>query len=660
MKFSKWPVTNQWKQFFKVLNKKEKYFFFAVLVLFSFSVIFLLINFYFENTKIGPGQGGAYTEGIIRIPGQPLLINPIFAPANDNARDISELIFSGLLKYDSQGKLIPDLARDYQILEEGRVFEFNLKENLFWQDNRPISADDIIFTVKIIQNPDYKSPLRPSWLGVEVEKISEKRIRFTLKNPSAIFLENATLKILPKHVWQDVDPNNFPLSVLNLKPVGSGPYKIEKIEQDKEGDIVSLNLTSNPYSYEMPNLNKITFKFFDSENDLIKAGQNKEIEGFSLVNFNNSAKIAGSANLYSFSLPRYFAVFFNPQKQEIFKEQGIIQALNHGTDKKEIIEKVLGGKGKIADSPILPEIYGFNPPQKIYQFDINAAKNLLEKAGFQEGTAGIREKIVKKEIPFQFKSNLKQGSQGTEVQELQKCLTRDPEIFPDGEISGYFGPKTKDAVIKFQEKYRADVLTPTGLEQGTGEILGATKKKLNEICFPAAEKIISLSFTLVVPNQAQLTEVAKLLKEQWKAFGVEIEIKTVDIGTLEREIIKSRNYDALLFGEILGATPDPFPFWHSSQKKDPGLNLAMYEDNKSDKLLEESRQTSDPETRKEKLENFQEAFLAEIPVVLLYNPDYLYFASKEIKGINTGVIVDPSKRFSEISNWYVKTKRSWK
>lgn len=184
-----------------------------------------MTDFYFENTKISPSQGGTFTGGII---GQPRLINPIFAPANDADRDLSELIFSGLLKYDSQGKLIPDLAENYQIADEGKIFEFNLKENLFWQKGRPISADDIVFTVKTIQNPDYKSPLRPSWLGVEAEKISEKKVRFTLKNSSAIFLENTTLKILPKHIWQDIDPNNFPLSVFNLKPVGSGPYKIKK------------------------------------------------------------------------------------------------------------------------------------------------------------------------------------------------------------------------------------------------------------------------------------------------------------------------------------------------------------------------------------------------------------------------------------------------
>jgi len=116
----------------------------------------------------------------------------------------------------------------------------------------------------------------------------------------------------------------------------------------------------------------------------------------------------------------------------------------------------------------------------------------------------------------------------------------------------------------------------------------------------------------------------------------------------------------LLFGEVLGQTPDPFPFWHSSQKRDPGLNLAMYENKKCDKLLEEARGSLDEKIRKEKLEEFQGLLIEDVPAVFLYNPDYLYLVSKEIKGLNTKMIVDPSKRFSGIEDWYIKTKRVWK
>lgn len=657
LKFKKWPSKSQWRQLLKILSKKEKVVFFVFLFLFFASFLSLVINFYLKNTEVVPTPGGFYTEGIV---GSPRWINPLYATANDPDRDLVELIYSGLMKYDGEGKIVPDLAKEYEILEGGKVYEFYLKENLFWSGGKALTADDIIFTIESVQNPDLKSPLRANWLGVEVEKISDREIRFELKNPYAPFLENTTLKIIPKHIWQDIAPQNFPLAVYNLKPVGSGPYKLKTLNQDKEGKIISLTLNRNPYYFnKTPNLKEISFKFFGNEEDLIKAYRKGEIEGISLTSLNNLPNLSKSTNLYSFSLPRYFAVFFNPDKSKTLAETEVRQALNYGTNKEEIIEKVLGGKGKVAQSPILPEVYGFNLPEKNYQFDLEKAKELLDKAGFVENEEGIREKFVKKEPAFQLKSNLKVGSQGQEIRELQKCLSGDPEIYPEGEITGYFGEKTKTAVIKFQEKYKDEILKPQGLEKGTGEVLKATRNKLNEVCFKPSEETLPLKFSLITVDQPQLMKVAFQLKEQWLKLGVEIEIKTFDVSAIEREIIKPRNYEAILFGEALGAIPDPFPFWHSSQKKDPGLNLASYENKKCDTLLKEARETLNREEREEKLEAFQTLLIDDAPAVFLYNPDYLYLVPKEIKGINAKIIIDPSKRFSDVENWYIETKRVW-
>ena len=654
----KWPKKNQWRQFFKVLSPKEKLIFFLFLFLFTTSVISLSINFYFKNTEIQPAKGGIYIEGII---GQPRFINPIYAQASDVDRDLVELIFSGLMKYNSQGEIIPDLAKNYEILEDGKVYEVYLKENLLWSDGFPLTADDLVFTIKIIQNSDYKSPIRASWLGVEVEKISDLGVSFKLKNPYSAFLENLTLKIIPEHIWKDISPQNFPLAIYNLKPVGSGPFKLKSLKQDQLGRIISLDLIRNQdYFGQAPYLSQISFLFFDNEKDLIQSYQKGEIKGFSLASPTNLTNLTNSTNFYSLSLPRYFALFFNPDKSKLLADQNIRQALNYGTNKEEIVEKVLDVKGRIVDSPILPEFYGFNPPSKIYQFDLEKAKDILERANFEENEVGLRVKIIKKEPVFQFKTRLSLGSQGKEVEELQKCLAKDPEVYPEGTVSGYFGSKTKVAVIRFQEKYRKEILEPWGFREGTGLVAKTTQAKLNEICAPAPEEILPLRFSLVTVDQPILIETANLLKNQWRALGAEIEIKTFDILTLEQEIIKPRDYQSLLFGEVLGAIPDPFPFWHSVQKKDPGLNLAIYENKKADKLLEEARQTLDPKIRAEKLATFQDILIEDAPAVFLYSPDYLYFVSKEIKGIKGGIIADPSKRFSNIEEWYVKTKRVWK
>ena len=660
----RWPKRYQWQQFFKVLSKEEKIIFSLFLFFFLASFSSLSIIFYFKNTEIRPAEGGTFVEGVI---GQPRFINPIYAPVSDTDRDLTELIFSGLMKYNLEGKIIPDLAEGYQILENGKIWEVELKENLFWSDNAPLTVDDVIFTIETIQNPEIKSPLRPSWLGVRVKKISDSKISFELEKPSAVFLENLTLKIIPKHIWENISSQNFPLSFFNLKPIGSGPYQLKNLVQDKEGKIISLDLIRNPnYHGKTPNLSQISFQFFNSQEELLKSAQKGEIDGFSLTNLTNLTNWTNwtdwtdLTNLTNWTLPRYFAVFFNPDQSKALAEKEVRQALNYGTNKELILERIFKNQGKIVDSPILSEIYGFENPSKTYQFDLEKAKQLLEKAGFFEKENGIRKKIVKKELAFQFKSNLSLGSKGKEVEELQKCLAKDKEIYPEGEISGYFGQKTKEAVIRFQEKYKKDILEPFELEKGTGEVRKATRNKLNEVCFEKPEEVIPLKFSLVTVNQPRLVELANLLKEQWQALGAEIEIKTYDISSLEKEVIKPRNYQALLFGQVLGMIPDPFPFWHSSQKKDPGLNLALYENKEADKLLEENRENLNEKERKVLLEKFQEILLEDAPAIFLPNPDYLYFISQKIKGVKPRVISDPSQRFSNIEEWYIKTKRAWK
>lgn len=643
----KWPTKSQRRQFFKVLTKKEKTAFLAFFLLFFFSSSFLLLNFYFKNTEKVPAKGGTFIEGVI---GQPRFINPVYANS-DVDRDLVQLIFSGLMKYDENLNIVPDLAERYEIEQEGRVYKFYLKENLLWQDKTPLTADDVVFTIRTIQSPDFKSPLQANWVGIEVEKINELEIKFTLKKPYGAFIENCILGILPKHIWQNVSSENFAFEPFNLEPIGSGPYKLKKIKQNGSNQIKYLILTQNSlYHAKKPHISKIEFLFFANEEELIKAARKRKIKGLSLT---SSTDLGKKWQNYSLLLPRYFAVFFNQENSNVLAEKEVRLALNYGTNKKEISQKIV-------DSPILPGIYGFEPSLQ-YEFDIERAKSILEEAGFKdEDGNGLREKIITKEPAFKFTSRLTKGSRGKEVTELQKCLAKFPEIYPEGETSGYFGEKTKQAVIKFQEKYYEDILQPYDYTKGTGTVGKSTRAKLNEICFEEPDEVLALKFSLVTVNQPQMVEVAELLKEQWRALGAEVEIETYSLFQLEQDFIKPRNYESLLFGEVLGAIPDPFPFWHSSQKKDPGLNLALYENGEADKLLEENRKTSDPEIRAEKLVLFQNILIKDVPCVFIYSPDFVYAISKEIKGIEIKKITDPSKRFVGVENWYIKTKRAWK
>jgi ABC-type transport system substrate-binding protein len=662
--FSRWPSKRQWGQFFRILGKKEKIFFSVLIVLFACSLVSICLNSYWKNTETVAAKGGVFTEGVV---GQPRFINPIYSSTNDVDRDLVELIFSGLMKYDQDGNLTYDLAKNIQTEDDGKTYRIFLIDNAYWSDSdsnsKPIqvTADDVIFTIKTIQDSAYKSPLRANWISVDVEKINDFELTLKLENPYASFLENLTLKILPSHIWQNVSAQNFPLSIYNWKPVGSGPYVFENLAQnDTQYSYLTLKANKNYYGNK-PYMSEMIFKFFASENDLVKSAEKGELSGFSLSSAENASLHESIYNAYSFTMPRYFAVFFNPDNSKALSDSKVRQALNSATNKQEILESVYGQNAEIVDSPILPNIYGFNLPKESYAFDMEKAKSLLSDAGYKESENGTMEKTTSKQPAFQFTANLQTGSSGTQVEELQKCLAKYPDIYPSGEVTGTFGTKTKEAVIAFQEKYADEILTPGGLTKGSGTVLSLTRKKLNELCFPVSEQTTVLSISLTTINQPNMVKTAELLKTQWAKIGVQVEIKTVDeVSFLESDVIKPRSYEAILFGEALGKNPDPFPFWHSTQVKDPGLNLAIYENEDADKLLEDARETLEDSQRQSKLEEFQDMVINDAPCVFLYSPDYIYFVSKDIQGIKEKMITDPSKRFTSVENWYIKTKRAWK
>ena len=115
----------------------------------------------------------------------------------------------------------------------------------------------------------------------------------------------------------------------------------------------------------------------------------------------------------------------------------------------------------------------------------------------------------------------------------------------------------------------------------------------------------------------------------------------------------------MLFGEIVGIDPDPYPFWHSSQAGEAGLNLSNFINKDADKVLEQARQISDPKKRHDKYVHFQNILNQYLPAIFLYTPKYLYPVSSRIKGIETKNISVPADRFANITNWYIKTKRSF-
>ena len=169
-----------------------------------------------------------------------------------------------------------------------------------------------------------------------------------------------------------------------------------------------------------------------------------------------------------------------------------------------------------------------------------------------------------------------------------------------------------------------------------------------------------LSFSISTGDAPELKETAYLLQSQWQKIGAEVEVKIFEIGDLNQNIIKPRKYDSILFGEIVGRDLDLYPFWHSSQRNTPGLNIALYTNIKVDKLLDSIRKTTDPEQQKSYLDDFNEEIQNDIPAVFTYSPYFVYIVPKKVHDVKLGTLTNPSERFSDIASWYIETNNVWK
>ena len=172
-----------------------------------------------------------------------------------------------------------------------------------------------------------------------------------------------------------------------------------------------------------------------------------------------------------------------------------------------------------------------------------------------------------------------------------------------------------------------------------------------------AKNPLQLEFTLTTTDWPELTQTAVALKTNWEKIGFKVNLDIVPVNAIQTQTIRPREYEALIFGEVLGLDPDPFSFWHSTQRKDPGLNLALYSDKKVDGLLESARQIISPEAKIKKYEEFQNIIMRDVPAIFLYSPNYIYIAPAKIKGLGVQAINTPSQRFENINQWFISTIR---
>ncbi|OHA79467.1 MAG: hypothetical protein A2747_01030 [Candidatus Yonathbacteria bacterium RIFCSPHIGHO2_01_FULL_44_41] len=570
------PLEGRFGLALKAFSGRENQIFFTAMGVLVGTTIVLLMGVNRAYTVEVPASGGTIIEGVLNTPAH---INPLLATSEigtEADRDLSALIYSGLLRSDSKGGFIPDLAQSYSVSPDGLEYTFVLKPKLVWHDGKKITASDIVFTVKTAQDGRIKSSKRASWDGIGVEQVDDLTVRFTLKKPYAPFLENATMGILPEHIWKTIEYNRFDTNNYNREPIGSGPYKFDSLETiTKDGDAIPVSYTLksfNSFALGKPYIDTIKFVFFRSEEALMQAIKTGSVGAINSISPESAQKLrAEGSRVEHTPLPRVLAVFFNQNEQPIFTDLSVRKALTLAVDKKAIIDKALSGYGVVLDSPLPPGTAGYKiaAPGKERDVRLAEARALLKKAGW-------------------------------EFNEEKKLWTK---------------------------KVKKDVQT--------------------------------IRFDLATSEALELKTVAQELKASWEELGVPVTVRVFATGDLKETIVRPRKFDALFFGQVLGQGGDPYPFWHSSQRLDPGLNIASYINARVDKILDGARVETNSTKRAALYSDFSSEVTKDAPAIFMYAPEFLYVLPKNVHGLLLGSIAAPAERFLNIYEWYINTDNVW-
>lgn len=568
----RWPSKKEVNLAFSSFSKKEWIIFSGFLLVLVISTLGILqsINKSFI-TKV-PMRGGTISEGIV---GTPRFINPVLANSPADL-DLTNLIYSGLMRKDSDSTLIPDLAEKVEISPDGLNYTFTLKDKIYFHDGQPVTADDVIFTINKARDPVIKSPRSANWNGATLTKINARNIKFTLKQPFASFLENTTLGILPSHIWEN---SPIELNEANVNPVGSGPYQVSKVNKQSNGIIDYYELSQfNKFALGKPYIKTMVLRFYPNESSLISALLGGEIEQVGSITPTNAEILKEKEyRIESVVLPRIFGLFFNQNQNQIFTDKNIIKAIDQAVDKDRIVREVLLGYGVAIDDPIPP--------------------NMIAYQKLSEKSKSTREERL------------------TLVQEI---------LAKDG------WKKNADGFLE--------------------KTINENKKKTTAL----------LEFSISTGNAPELAKSAELIKQDLESIGMKVEVKTFEVGNLNQGVIRPRKYDVLLFGQIINHESDLFAFWHSSQRKDPGLNVAMYTNAKVDKILEDAFVVIDEKERIKKYSQFEDEIKKDMPAVFLYSPSFIYVVSKDNKGLEIDHLTSPQDRFLNGYEWYKEVDNVWK
>jgi peptide/nickel transport system substrate-binding protein len=505
-----------------------------------------------------PAAGGVYVEGVV---GNIANLNPLYAET-DNEKAVSSLIYSGLFRYDGN-QLQGDLASRWTAGEDGRTYEITVRDNARFQDGQPLTADDVIFTTQLIQNPAVNSPLYASWRNIKVEKIAANQVRFELATPYVSFLYALTFGILPQHALTNIEPASLREFVTSNQVIGSGAFGLREIQATVGGQSVIQLAANNEYFRRPARLSFMQIRTYGDEAALVNGFQRKEI--------------AAAAGL---------------------SPTGAAQLL---TDNDE---------AKLTQAPLDDGVFA------LLNTDVPALTDLR----------------VREALRF-----------GTNLADVRRAAAPDsvtpPSVLNGPLIKGLFASVDKQTQPEFDAVAAAAKLTEAGYTQNPN---GQWQKDGQP-----------LRLNVVTVAGASYAPAAENLATQWKKLGIAVELTMAEPNSAQQNYFIPRNYDVLIYQLHLGADPDVFAYWHSSQATARGLNFANYRSLLADAALTGGRARTSYQLRDAKYQTFVETWLADVPALALYQPDYYYVSLDNVRALAPQPLPSAADRFADADQWTV-------
>lgn len=508
------------------------------------------------SKKDGAKSGGVYVEGVI---GNISTLNPLLA-ASEPEQAVSRLLFSSLYNYDVTGALHTDLAESMTV-KDNKVYTIKLR-NAAWHDGKKLTAEDVVYTINLIKNPQVRSPLRVNWLDISARAIDDSTVEFMLPAVYAGFSHALTFPVIPKHILQTVSPSSMREADFSSNPVGSGPFAVKRVqtsESTSSTDVVRMEPNTKYYG-AVSTLSRLELRAYGNESLLVKAVNSGEVSAASGLSLSAADNIKSKQYSTKHWLLNKGVYLLMNNRSQTLQDARVRRALRYATDTSSI-RATVGDNVARLDTPILQSQIAQKLPAAP-DYNLDKAKALLKEAGWTYNQGQWKDK--------------------------------------DGR--------------------------------------------------PLAVAVTTSS------GRDEYKKIVDTLKQQWSRLGVDVQLREIDTSSTTTSFVQSvlqpRDYDALLYELELGADPDVFAYWHSSQASASGYNFANYSNRTVDNDLVGGRSRTNSALRAAKYIQFVNQWLNDAPAIGLYQSVGSYVLN------NGASIVEPrgslntmNDRYADVTTW---------